>query len=397
MARFGVAALVIKALKIEIYKIIESSAPGDRRRGRWFNRFMVFLILTNVACVVLETVEAINQELSEFFYTFELISVVIFTVEYVFRLWVCTEHDNEAYTHPIKGRIKYAMSPLALIDLLAIAPFFLGIFFSIDLRFMRVFRILRLLKLTRYNPALESFGAVVRTEGSALGALFMLIMVLVVVFACLVYMAEHIAQPDAFGNIPKAMWWALATLTTVGYGDIAPITPYGKVIGSMTMLLGVCVFAIPAGILANGFAREIRKREFIITWQLVAANPIFSKLDALHVSEVANLLHHKSVPPNFTIVQKRDPADSMYFIANGEVAVQAPGGAVRLGKGDFFGEIAILTASTRTATVVSLTECDLLYLLVEDFEHLLSADPDLKDVLSKAMKERLEQLEHAHS
>ena len=302
MARFGVAALMIKALKIEIYKIIESSSPGDRRRGRWFNRFMVFLILSNVACVVLETVEGVNQEFSELFYTFELISVVIFTVEYTLRLWVCTEHDNEAYTHPIRGRIKYAMSPLALIDLLAIAPFFLGIFFSIDLRFMRVFRILRLLKLTRYNPALESFGAVVRTEGSALGALFMLIMILVVVFACLVYMAEHIAQPDAFGNIPKAMWWALATLTTVGYGDIAPITPYGKVIGSMTMLLGVCVFAIPAGILANGFAREIRKREFIITWQLVAANPIFSKLDALHVSEVANLLHHKSVPPNFTIV-----------------------------------------------------------------------------------------------
>ena len=193
------------------------------------------------------------------------------------------------------------------------------------------------------------------------------------------------------------MWWALATLTTVGYGDIAPMTPYGKLIGSMTMLMGVCVFAIPAGILANGFAREIKKREFIITWQLVAANPMFAKLDALHVSQVANLLHHKSVPPNFTIIQKREPANSMYFIANGEVAVQAPNGSIRLGKGDFFGEIALLTASTRTATVVSLTECDLLYLLVEDFERLLAADPNLKGVLDAAMKERLAQLEHAHS
>lgn len=397
MARFWVAALAIKALKIELYKIIESTNAGDRRRGRWFNRFMALLILSNVGCVILETVDSVNSQFGEYFYTFEAFSVVIFTIEYIIRLWVCTEHDNEHFTHPVKGRIRYAISPLALIDILTIVPFYLSIFFAIDLRFMRIFRILRLLKLTRYNNALESFGAVVRTEGAALGALFMLVMILVVFFSCLVYLAEHTLQPEAFGNIPKAMWWALATLTTVGYGDIAPMTPYGKLIGSMTMLMGVCVFAIPAGILANGFAREIKKREFIITWQLVAANPMFAKLDALHVSQVANLLHHKSVPPNFTIVQKREPANSMYFIANGEVAVQAPNGSIRLGKGDFFGEIALLTASTRTATVVSLTECDLLYLLVEDFERLLAADPNLKGVLDAAMKERLAQLEHAHS
>jgi voltage-gated potassium channel len=223
------------------------------------------------------------------------------------------------------------------------------------------------------------------------------IMVLVVVFSCMVYMVEHTAQPDAFGNIPKAMWWALTTLTTVGYGDISPVTLIGKMFGSMTMLTGVCVFAIPAGILANGFAREIKKREFIITWQLVAKNPTFSNLDAMQISEVANLLHHKLVPPNFTIVQKRDIADSMYFIASGEVAVQAPSGAIRLGEGDFFGEIAILTASTRTATVISMTECELLYLLVDDFEHLLAADPGLKSILTKTKEKRLKQLEHSES
>jgi voltage-gated potassium channel len=397
MTRFGIAAVAIKALKVEIYKIIESSSPADRSRGRWFNRFIAFLILSNVSLVVLETVEKFNQQFGDMFYEFEIFSVAVFTIEYITRLWVCTEHDNEAYTRPIKGRLRYAMTPLALIELLAILPFFLSAFFVIDLRFMRIFRILRLLKRTRYSPALESFAAVVRTEGPALGALFIIIMVLVVVFSYMVYMAEHEVQPNTFGNIPKAMWWALSTLTTVGYGDISPITLYGKIVGSMTMLMGVCVFAIPAGILANGFAREIKKRDFIITWQLVAKNPIFSKLDAMHVSEVANLLHHKTVPPNFIIVQKREPADSMYFIASGEVAVQAPSGAIRLGSGDFFGEIAILTASTRTATVVSMTECELLYLLVDDFERLLTADPELKDILSKTLEERLKQLKHAHS
>ncbi len=311
---------MITLLKTRIFEIIESSQPGDWE-GRWFDRFMIVLILANVAAVILETVEGLALAYGAFFLGFEVFSVTIFTIEYLSRLWVCTENKTSGGGHPIIVRLKYALSPGALIDLVAFLPFYLSMFLTIDLRFMRIFRLMRLLKLTRYSPALESFATVIKSESRTLGAAVLVMAILLVFAASFVYLLERETQPEDFASIPHAMWWALATLTTVGYGDVTPVTLGGRLFGAIIMILGIGMFALPTGILATGFAREIRKREFILTWRLVAGTPLFSHLDALRIAEIANLLHPKKVPAGYTIVKEGQIAHSMYFIISGEVLV----------------------------------------------------------------------------
>ncbi len=381
-----------RPLRTRVFEIIDSSAPGDWR-GRWFDRFIMILILANVGAVTLETVEELAAAHGAFFYGFEVFSVIVFTVEYAMRLWVCTESLPEVDRHPVKTRLKYAMSPLAVIDLIAFLPFYLGMFLTIDLRFMRIFRLLRLLKLTRYSPALETFGAVIKSERRTLGAALMIILILLVFASSVVFFLEKETQPEVFASIPHSMWWALATLTTVGYGDVTPVTAMGKLFGALVMILGIGMFALPTGILATGFAREIRKREFVVTWRLVAGTPLFANLDALRISEIAGLLQPKMVPPGYIIVKRGEPARSLYFIVSGEVEVKVPPIPQRLTTGDFFGEIALLTVSERTATVIAVTECQLLTLEVGDFHRLLDSTPELREPLTQIMKERLAQLE----
>ncbi len=380
-------------LKTRIFEIIESPEPGDWE-GRWFDRFMIVLILANVFAVVLETVAELALAYGDFFLGFEVFSVTIFTIEYLSRLWVCTE-DKTGGGHPIIVRLKYALTPGALIDLVAFLPFYLSMFLTIDLRFMRIFRLMRLLKLTRYSPALESFATVIKSESRTLGAAMLVMAILLVFAASFVYLLEKKTQPEAFASIPHSMWWALATLTTVGYGDVTPATLGGKLFGAVIMVLGIGMFALPTGILATGFSREIRKREFMLTWRLVAGTPLFSHLDALRIAEIANLLHPKKVPSGYTIVKHGKAAHSMYFIVSGEVEVEVPPQPRRLGAGDFFGEIALLTESKRTATVTAVTECQLLILEVVDFRQLLDVSPELHDLLTEAMKDRLAQLKAA--
>ena len=221
-----------------------------------------------------------------------------------------------------------------------------------------------------------------------------MIMLVTLVFASsIVYLLEREAQPEAFASIPHAMWWGLATLTTVGYGDVAPVTGFGKLFGALIMILGIAMFALPTGILATGFANEFRKREFVVTWRLVASVPLFAGLEALRIAEVAGLLHAKLVPPRYTIVRRDEAADAMYFITSGEVDVDVAPAPVRLGAGDFFGEIALLKESNRTATVIAVTECQLLTLEAADFRRMLAANPELGDALENTMRERLTHIE----
>ncbi len=380
------------SFRTRIFEIVESSAPSDWK-GRWFDRFMIILILTNVVAVVLETVEALSEAYGGFFAAFELFSVAVFTVEYLARLWVCVEDAHPSLQHPVFGRLRYMMTWMAMIDLIAILPFYLSVLFTVDLRFMRVFRLLRLLKLTRYSSALESFAAVLRNQRRSLGAALVIMLILLIFASSVVFMLEKEAQPEAFASIPHAMWWALATLTTVGYGDVTPVTMWGKVFGGFIMILGIGMFALPAGILATGFAQELRRRDFVVTWQLVARIPLFGNLDAMRIAEIADLLQPRMVPPNSTIVRRGELADAMFVIASGEVEVDVWPEPQRLATGDFFGEIALLTDSKRVATVTSVTDCQLLVLDVGDFRALLHANPDLHQTLTEIMKDRLEQIE----
>jgi voltage-gated potassium channel len=285
------------------------------------------------------------------------------------------------------------MTPMALIDAVAILPFYLAFFLPFDLRFMRVFRLFRLLKLTRYSAALQTLGAAVYGQRRALGATLVIIAILLVFSSSIIYLLEKDAQPEAFGSIPEAMWWGLATLTTVGYGDIAPISAGGKVFGAFVMVLGIGMFALPAGILATAFSNEIRKREFVVTWNMVASVPFFSRLDAPRIAEIVDLLEISMLPAHATIIERGGKADAMYFISLGEVEVDLRPEPQRLGPGDFFGEIALLKETDRTATVTTITECEILVLGVDAFKRLLASNPELRDILTQVMDERLAVIE----
>ncbi|MFT6436103.1 MAG: voltage-gated potassium channel [Candidatus Azotimanducaceae bacterium] len=379
-------------MRARLYELVDSNQPGNTL-GVWFDRFLIVLILTNVAAAVIETVEQVAIAYPGFFYAFELFSVAVFSAEYLLRIWTVVESPNSRFQHPVSGRLKYVVTPMSLIDLVAILPFYLSFFIGVDLRFMRVFRLFRLLKLTRFFNAMHTLGSALYLQRRAFLAALMIVLIMLVFSSSVIYLLEKEAQPVAFGSIPAAMWWGLATLTTVGYGDVYPITLSGRIFGSFVMVLGVCMFALPAGILATGFANEIRKREFIATWKMVARVPFFAFLDAHKISNIAELLELERVPAEFRIITKGERANAIYFISIGEVEVELPTGTVRVGAGDFFGEIALLKDCLRTANVTSVSQCQLMVLSVKDFQALLVANPDIRDSLNDIMESRLKELE----
>lgn len=246
-------------------------AAGTLRRDDFVARCvdvgLIVLILANGVAVVLESVPSIGRDYRTFFALFERFSILVFTVEYVARLWSIVELDNPRYKHPLWGRLRYATTPLALIDLLAIVPFYLSFLLPIDLRVLRVLRLVRMFKLTRYSAAMNLLLAALRQELSAIAAVLFVLLLLLVIASSLAYLAEHEVQPQAFGTIPHAMWWAIVTLTTVGYGDVVPITPWGKVVGGLIGIIGIGMVALPAGLLASGFSEQLhqRRREFEAT------------------------------------------------------------------------------------------------------------------------------------
>ena len=222
------------------------------------NSFILVLILVNVIAVILESVRSLQQQYNDWFRFIEVFSVAIFTVEYLSRVWVCAE--NSAYANGLRGRLRYMVSPMALIDLIAILPFYLTAFFHIDTRILRVLRLLRVFKLSRHFATLGVLGAVLRNEGRTLAAAIFVMVILIVLSSAGIYVVERHTQPEVFGSIPEAMWWATVTLTTVGYGDVVPVTVSGRLFGIFITVLGVGMAALPAGIIASGFTTELAKR-----------------------------------------------------------------------------------------------------------------------------------------
>jgi voltage-gated potassium channel len=228
-------------------------------KGKTFDYWMQLLILLNVFTFVFETVQSVQQTWGAYFSWFEWVSVGIFTIEYLLRLWCITE--AEKYRHPLQGRWKYMRSPMAVIDLLAVLPAYIPLFYQ-DFRIIRafrLFRLFRLLKLWRYSTSLRMLIKVILEKKSDLQVIFFTIIILIVVSASLMFLIENERQPETFSSIPHTMWWSVATLTTVGYGDMYPKTEWGKVLGSFIALLGVGLIALPAGIISAGFVQEINR------------------------------------------------------------------------------------------------------------------------------------------
>ncbi|MFK7952293.1 MAG: ion transporter [Ekhidna sp.] len=248
------------SVKRRIFETLEKG-EGDDRLSKRFDIFIMAMILLNVAAVILETVDSIHDEFPLFFEYLEYVSVFVFSLEYIGRVWTCTY--LEKYKHPFFGRVKFIFSFMAIIDLLAIAPFYIPLFLTADgrvLRILRLFRIMRIFKMGRYSTAFNMIVTVMTKRKEELLVTLTIVLVMLILASSLMYYVEHEAQPDAFRNIPETMWWGVATLTTVGYGDVYPITGLGKVLGAFIAILGVGIFALPAGIIASGFESEINRR-----------------------------------------------------------------------------------------------------------------------------------------
>ena len=247
-------------IKRRIFEIID---PANTSGGasRAFNVGMLVLIFFNVLAVVLETEEGLYAQFEQYFYAFEVFSVIIFTVEYVLRLWVCTEHEQ--FKSPILGRIRYALTPSMLIDLISFLPFYIPLG-GMDLRFIRavrLFRLFRLFKMGRYSKSLTKLGNVMKAKKEELIITLFAGVILLIIASSLMYFIEREAQPELFGSIPRAMWWGAVTLTTVGYGDVYPVTVLGRFLSAFISVLGIGLFALPAGIIASGFASELQKQK----------------------------------------------------------------------------------------------------------------------------------------
>lgn len=252
---------MLEKLKYQIYDILVETDDGELV-DRIVAVMLLGLILVNSAAVVLETVDEYNAHYGTIFSAIELVSVTIFAIEYLLRLWVAPL--NPLYAKPVTGRIRYAFSLMAIVDLLAILPVFLPMIFPMDLRAVRIlrtFRLFRLLKMSRYVESLNTLDNVVRAKREQLTVTLAMILMLLLFSSSLIFLVENEAQPDKFPSIPAAMWWGVATLTTVGYGDIYPVTPLGKIFSGFIAFLGIGVFALPTGILASGFAEEISKKQ----------------------------------------------------------------------------------------------------------------------------------------
>ncbi|MEM7410867.1 MAG: potassium channel family protein [Myxococcota bacterium] len=238
-------------------------AQPDDTASRVADFALMALVALNVIAVVMESVDAAMERYALVFFVFELLSVSVFSAEYLLRIWSVADSRNPRFAHlsPNQRRLRWAFSPLALADLLAILPFYLQAFVAIDLRFLRTLRLLRVLKLTRYSPAMGMILDVLRHERHSFSTAFFLMCTLLILVAAGIHLAEHQAQPEAFGSIPAAMWWSVVTLTTVGYGDVTPVTTLGKIFAASVSIVGVCLVALPTSIMASGFANAHRRRQ----------------------------------------------------------------------------------------------------------------------------------------
>ena len=249
-------------LRQRLFLILELQSHKDKRMAWLFSWLLTLMVLSNVLAVILESVPSIELQYGSYLVFFDTFSVAFFSMEYLLRVWTAAERNPQKHTSENRRRWAYVLSFHGLVDLLAILPFFLQAFLpGLDLRFLRVVRIMRILKLSHYSTALEDLLASIYAERDAFISALYLLALSILITSCLMYFAEHALQPDKLGTIPDAMWWSIVTITTVGYGDVTPISPWGKVIGAFTALSGVFTVALLTGIVASAFATRVRTHE----------------------------------------------------------------------------------------------------------------------------------------
>ena len=381
------AATKLDRIRHRVYEIIEMGR-GEDKVSKAFDAFIVALIVLNIVAFALETVPHLEDQYRLEFLAFEIFSVAVFTIEYLARLWVAVEVPFLARETPLRARVSMAMRPALIIDLLAILPFYLAHVFAIDLRVLRILRLLRFLKLSRYSPAMHTLIRVLSNERQALLGAGLLLMAAILFAASGMYFLEHAAQPDKFGSVPDSMWWAIATLTTVGYGDVTPITAGGRLFGGIVMVVGLCILALPVAIISTGFAQELNRRDFVINWSLMSRIPMLADLDASAVAAIIPVLHAHNYPPNMKILEDGSPGDAIYFVASGQVIRRDHGETHAYATGDVFGTVAMIHGGTHHAVFHTKSKTRLLKLHREDFLRLEMTHPTITTHIRRIAEER---------
>jgi voltage-gated potassium channel len=266
-----------------------------------------------------------------------------------------------------------------IIDLLAIAPFVVSQLFDVDLRVIVLLRLLRFFKIARYSPGFHSLVLAIRSERHSLAACLVILIAVVLTSAGLMYVIEHDAQPDKFGSIPDAMWWAAATVTTVGYGDVVPITPLGRAVGVVTMITGLVMLALPAGIVASAFATTIARQNFVVTAGMLTRMPLFAGLEASAVFQVLPMIATRSFDRNAQIVHRGARAGTLYLLIEGEVEIEQARNRHRLGAGEAFGGV---MGHQRDLSARALTRTKVLVIEEHDVVELCKALPAFADRLA---------------
>lgn len=375
-------------LRHRLYDVLEHGSIGDRT-GVIVGRLIALLIIVNLTAMALESVPSLEARHASLFMAIELLSLIVFTVEYGLRVWVAQEHDRHRHLSARRARWQFISSPLGVIDLLAVLPFWLVLIAPADLRVILVFRIVRFLKLARYSPAMRSLLDALYSERRALTGCFVLLVGATLLVASIMHVIERDVQPDKFGTIPDAMWWAIVTLGTIGYGDVVPVTALGRVVASFTIFLGLIMVALPIGIVSTAFANEIHRRDFIVTWSMVARVPLFAELRAGEIADIMRLLRAQQVEPGAIIARRGEPAHSMYFVATGEVEIELKEQRIRFGPGHFFGEVAVLRRARRSATVIATTRTRLLVLDAHDLHALMEREPRIAERVREVVRSRI--------
>lgn len=373
-------------LRDRLYELLEPNHLPYSGGSRLV-RLIVSIVIIDVLAMILASVPEFAARFGWLFTIVKIGAAAVFGLEYLARLWSAVGHSPRKKS-PAQDRIEYALSSLGIIDLLAFLPAAIALIAGSGSTLV-LFGVLPFFKLVRYSPAMRSLLAALHAERRTLFGCLVILAGAVLVFASLLYGIEHDVQPDKLGTIPQAMWWAIVTLGTVGYGDVVPVTPLGKLVSVFAIVGGLTMIALPVAIISTAFADEIRRRDFVVTWGMLARVPLFSHLSATEIADIMRLLRAQTIESGEILVRRGDVASSMYFITAGEVEIELPSRRVRLSDGTFFGEIALLHRTKRSGTVTAMRKTRLLALDAQDFHALIERVPTLAAHVRKTAKARL--------
>ena len=375
-------------LRDRLYELLEHD-PLAYSAGSRFIQLIIGVIVLDVIAMILASVPELDARFDTLFSAVAVLAVIVFALEYVARLWTVAGHTPRKGT-ALADRLGYVFSALGIIDLMAFLPAAI-VLATGGHATLAGLGVLPFFKLIRYSPAMRSLLAAIHAERRALIGCIVILIGVVLTFASLLYAIERDVQPSKLGTIPDAMWWAIVTLGTVGYGDVVPVTPLGKFVSVFAIISGFAMIALPVAIISTAFAEEVRRRDFVVTWGMLARVPLFSHLSAAEIADIMRLLRARTIEQGEILVRRGDTASSMYFITAGEVEITLPSQQVRLADGTFFGEIALLHKTKRSGTVTATRKTRLLVLDAQDFHALIERMPTLAAHVHQTAKARLEE------